>query len=459
MADPEQSVQEKLRELPSVDQVVEILKDVDAPRSLVVNETRRVLAAMRAELLADAATDLVTTPDCANTAAKRVRASIADLARPSLKRVINATGVILHTNLGRAPSVAIAPLEGYSNLEYDLTRGRRGKRDAHISGLLERLAGKPGIAVNNNAAAVLLILNELARGGEAIVSRGELIEIGDGFRIPDIMAASRAKLREVGTTNRTNLDDYRAAIGPRTRLLMRVHPSNFQIEGFTAKPTLTELAALARERGLPLYEDLGSGCVADLAPFGIAEPRVSESLNAQVNLVSFSGDKLLGGPQAGLIAGDAELVARLRRNPLFRALRIDKLITQVLERALRSLVFERWDEIPAMRMIRVTAGEIRARAERLQIQLRDTGIGIDIVGGQSVAGGGSTPEQSLPTWLLAISCNAPKLERKLRANDPPVIARIENDRLVLDLRTVFAEEEELLSRALRAALPNGPVTK
>ena len=243
MADQEQSVQEKLRELPSVDQVVEMLTGLDAPRPLLVNGARRALAAMRADLLAGSTADPATTADYANIAAKRVHANIEELARPSLKRVINATGVILHTNLGRAPSVAFAPLEGYSNLEYDLARGRRGKRDAHISALLERLAGKPGIAVNNNAAAVLLTLNELARGGEAIVSRGELIEIGDGFRIPDIMAASRAKLIEVGTTNRTNLDDYRATIGPRTRLLMRVHPSNFKIEGFTDKPALAELAA------------------------------------------------------------------------------------------------------------------------------------------------------------------------------------------------------------------------
>jgi L-seryl-tRNA(Ser) seleniumtransferase len=357
--------------------------------------------------------------------------------------------VILHTNLGRAPSVELSPLEGYSNLEYDLAKGRRGKRDVHISALLERLAGKPGIAVNNNAAAVLLTLNELARGGEAIVSRGELIEIGDGFRIPDIMAASRAKLREVGTTNRTNIDDYRAAIGPRTRMLMRVHPSNFHIDGFTAKPALGELAALAREQNLPLYEDLGSSCVTDLARFGIAEPRVSESLDAGVNLVSFSGDKLLGGPQAGLITGDLELVARLRRNPLFRALRIDKLITQALETSLRHLVFERWEEIPAIHMIRITADEIRARAERIRSEVPST----EIIEGQSVAGGGSTPDQSLPTWLLALSGNANALERELRANDPPIIGRIENDRLVLDLRTVFAEEEETLVRALNNALP------
>ncbi len=294
---------------------------------------------------------------------------------------------------------------------------------------------------------MLLTLNELARGGEAIVSRGELIEIGDGFRIPDIMAASRAKLIEVGTTNRTNLDDYRQAIGPKTRVLMRVHPSNFQIEGFTAKPSLPELAALAKERGIPLYEDLGSGCVADLAKYGIEEPRVPQSIDAGVNLVSFSGDKLLGGPQAGLITGDAELVARLRRNPLFRALRIDKLITQILEKSLRHLVFEQWSQIPAMRMIRMSADEIRARAEKIREQIPD----LQIIEGRSVAGGGSTPEQSMATWLLAISGDAVKIEKKLRANDPAVIARIENEKVVIDLRTVFLEEEGQLIAAIKRA--------
>jgi len=320
----------KLRDLPSVDEIVESLTGIEAPRTLLVAETRRALSAMRADIQAGFEVDPASAAD-------RVRAAVADLARPSLKRVINATGVILHTNLGRAPTVPFQPLEGYSNLEYDLARGRRGKRDAHISGLLERLTGNPGIAVNNNAAAVLLALHELARGGEAIVSRGELIEIGDGFRIPDIMSASGAELREVGTTNRTHLDDYRAAITARTRVLMRVHPSNFHIQGFTSKPDLKDLATLARERNLPLYEDLGSGCIANLP--GIREPRVSESVEAGVNLVSFSGDKLLGGPQAGLIVGDTELVTRLRRNPLFRALRLDKLITQALETTLRHLVF------------------------------------------------------------------------------------------------------------------------
>jgi L-seryl-tRNA(Ser) seleniumtransferase len=432
------------REIPSVEEVAQSLEGISAPRALVVSEIRRVLAAMRADLLAGRAAD-------PSHAADRVRRSLADLAQPSLIRAINATGVILHTNLGRAPAARFTPLEGYSNLEYDLTQGRRGKRDAHIAGLLERFTGKPAIAVNNNAAAVLLALHALARGGEAIVSRGELIEIGDGFRIPDIMAASGAKLREVGTTNRTHIDDYRAAIGERTRLLMRVHPSNFQIEGFTAKPDLAELAALARERGLPLYEDLGSGCIADLAAYGISEPRVSQSLEAGVNLVSFSGDKLLGGPQAGIVAGDAELVARLRRNPLFRALRLDKLITQALETTLRHILFERWDEIPALRLIRMSAGEIRERAEKIRARIPR----LDLIEGCSVAGGGSTPGQTLPTWLLALPGNAVAHERALRSGKPPVIARIEDGRLLLDLRTVFPEEEEQLVRSVEGMATSG----
>jgi L-seryl-tRNA(Ser) seleniumtransferase len=430
-----------LRDLPSVDEVAERLRDLNAPRALVVAEARREIDAVRAALRDGRDGD-------PGAIEQRVRATIASLAEPSLRGVINATGVVLHTNLGRAPSVNFTPLEGYSNLEYDLAAGRRGKRDHHVSGLIERIAGKPGIAVNNNAAAVLLALHELARGGEVIVSRGELIEIGDGFRIPDIMAASGAVLREVGTTNRTSLDDYRSAIGPNTRVILRVHPSNFHIEGFTAKPPLAQLAALSRERALPLYEDLGSGCIADLAPFGIREPLVSESLAAGVNLVSFSGDKLLGGPQAGLIAGDAELVARLRRNPLFRALRIDKLITQALEATLRRIILERWDEIPALRMLRLSADEIRGRAERLRERLP----GLDLMEGRSVAGGGSTPEQSLPTWLLAVPGDAVAIERRLRAGNPPAIARIENDRLLIDLRTVLPDDDAALAAALKTAL-------
>ncbi|MEO7142866.1 MAG: L-seryl-tRNA(Sec) selenium transferase, partial [Bryobacteraceae bacterium] len=374
------------------------------------------------------------------------RANLQALRVPSLRRVINATGVVLHTNLGRAPLPAMDALAGYSNLEYDIAAGRRGKRDVHIAGLLERLVGQPGIAVNNNAAAVYLALNELAAGYEVVVSRGELIEIGDGFRIPDIMARSGALLREAGTTNRTRIEDYRDAINERTRLILRVHASNFRMDGFTAKPSLAELSALARERGIPLYEDLGSGCIADLRAFGIEEPLAADSLGAGVNLVSFSGDKLLGGPQAGVLAGDAELVARLRRNPMFRALRLDKLIYQALETTLRHLLFEEWDAIPALRLIAQPAVEIRARAERLMAHCP----GIELMEGRSLAGGGSTPMQSLATWLIAIPGDAARNEHALRMGDPPVIARIEGGRVVLDLRTVFpADEDELVAAVQR----------
>jgi L-seryl-tRNA(Ser) seleniumtransferase len=280
-----------------------------------------------------------------------------------------------------------------------------------------------------------------------VVSRGELIEIGDGFRIPDIMAQSGAVLREVGTTNRTRIEDYRAAINERTRLLLRVHPSNFRITGFAGRPAVEELAGLARESNLPLYEDLGSGCVVDLGPQGIDEPLAQASLAAGADLVSFSGDKLLGGPQAGVLAGRRELVARLRRNPMYRALRLDKLILQALEATLRPLLLECWDSVPAIRMIRQTQDDIRRRAERLvSIVPR---LQAELIAGRSVIGGGATPEQSLPTCLIAPSVpDVVEAERRLREGDPPVIARIERDRLLLDLRTVLPEEETELAAAL-----------
>jgi L-seryl-tRNA(Ser) seleniumtransferase len=429
-----------LRDLPSVHEVVERLAPGLSrfPRALVVAETRRALDAIRRERNGPPVED-------------RVAQSLRDLEHSSLRHVINATGVVLHTNLGRAPLRTPPAIAGYSNLEYDLSSGKRGKRDVHISGLLERLTGAPGIAVNNNAAAIFLALNELAAGAEVVVSRGELIEIGDGFRIPDIMARSGAVLREVGTTNRTAIDDYRDAINDRTRLLLRVHPSNFRITGFTARPSLKELTALGRERGVAVYEDLGSGCLVDLRPFGVDEPLVSESLEAGADLVSFSGDKLLGGPQAGILAGKAELVTRLRRNPLFRALRLDKLIYQSLESTLRSLLLERWAEVPAIAMIRQQPDEIRARAAAFAAKL--AGVRPSVIEGESVIGGGSTPEQAIATWLVAIeSANVVAAEKRLRAGDPPVVARIENERLLIDLRTVFPEEETALAAAVAQAL-------
>ena len=434
---------QKLRELPSVHEVLERLADLTPafPRALVVAETRRALDEARVAILSG-------QPDGGAPEA-RVREQLGALLQPGLRRVINATGVVLHTNLGRAPLPPMEMPRGYSNLEFDLARGRRGKRDSHTAGLLERITGAPGIAVNNNAAAVFLALNELAGDGEVIVSRGELIEIGDGFRIPEIMARSGATIREVGTTNRTRIEDYRDAINERTRLLFRVHPSNFRITGFTARPELKELAALGRERRIPVYEDLGSGCVADLTAFGIDEPLVSQSLQAGADLVSFSGDKLLGGPQAGILSGKPEIVALLRRNPLFRALRLDKMIYQALETTLRDLLLERWDNIPALAMIRQSADTIRQRAAALVTHLPE--LHAQVVEGTSVIGGGATPEQSIPTWLIAIDGNAVEGERKLRRGNPPVIGRIENEKLLIDLRTVFREEEEELAAGLNAA--------
>ncbi len=432
------------RELPSVDQVLRKLNDTNSlPRELIVDQIRAVLEQRRKSLLAGEASEDLDIQGA-------VEARLNRLSSCSLRHVINATGVVLHTNLGRAPLPAFSPVRGYSNLEYDLSTGQRGKRDAHIVPLIEALLGKPGIVVNNNAAAVFLVLNELAAGSEVIVSRGELIEIGDGFRIPDIMARSGAILREAGTTNRTRLEDYRAAITDRTRLILRVHPSNFRVTGFTARPELAELSDLAREHRIPLYEDLGSGCLADLKPLGIDEPRPGDSLREGANLVSFSCDKLLGGPQAGIIAGDETLVQRIRRNPLYRAFRVDKLILQSLETTLRYVLLRDWNALPALRMIFTPLQELRERAERVAGRL--SGLKLELRESESAIGGGSTPDQTLPSWTIEIeAANASDFEARLRAGDPPVICRIQRDRIVLDMRTVFEEEETAVINALVAA--------
>jgi len=412
------------------------------PRSLVVAEVRAAQNAVRTAIRAG------RVPESAAAVAQQARAALEALAAPSLQHVINATGVILHTNLGRAPLPQPAPVQGwYSNLEYDLASGRRGRRDEHTQTLWEKLLGVPAIMVNNGAAAVYLALHELAAGGgEVIVSRGEMIEIGDGFRIPDIMARSGARLVEVGTTNRTRLSDYADAITPQTRLLMRVHPSNFRVSGFTGRPDLAELAQLAHEHGLPLYEDLGSGCLVDLKPFGIAEPVVRESFRAGVDLVSFSGDKLLGGPQAGVLAGNADLLARLRRNPMFRALRLDKLVIQAMESTLRAHLLEQLDALPVLKMIRQTPQELRSRAERI---LCESGAAGEVIESDSLLGGGSTPEQTLPGYAIALSGDAIPMEQMLRSGTPPVIGRIQDNRLLLDPRTVAPADEPLLIAALR----------
>jgi L-seryl-tRNA(Ser) seleniumtransferase len=416
---------------------------------MVREATREVLEAWRRRMAAGnelgfAAEDLEA----------EISARVESQLAPSLRVVINATGVVLHTNLGRAPLPAAAvealtEIAGrYSNLEYDLELGERGKRDAHTDRLVAKLVGaEAALVVNNNAAAVFLALNSLAEGGEVVVSRGELIEIGGSFRIPDICAKSGATLHEVGTTNRTRLADYASAVNERTRVLLRVHPSNFRMIGFTERPELRELAELAHRHNLILMEDLGSGCLVDLAAQGLRdEPPVGESLEDGADVVTFSGDKLLGGPQAGILAGKRDPLQRIRKNPLFRALRVDKLTIAALETTARLYLREDLDAIPALRMVRLPAESIAARAQRLAARLSTlAGFRVELENGESVAGGGSTPGQSLPTTLVSLDharCSAEEMACRLRRNRPPVIARVERDRLLLDLRTVLDEREE-----------------
>jgi L-seryl-tRNA(Ser) seleniumtransferase len=458
-----------LRQIPSVDELLtqprlaSLAKRVD--RSLLLEVTRATLSDLRAKIAGNQQS-LVLSLD-SESLQDHITSLVEQILSRSLQPVINATGVILHTNLGRAPLTEAAVEEfrrtatQYSNLEYDLEAGTRGKRDVHTAQLLERLTGaETTIVVNNCAAAVLLVLAALAKGGEVIVSRGELIEIGDGFRIPEIMAESGATLREVGTTNRTRIADYERAINEKTRLLLRVHPSNFQITGFAEKPTLEELAALSHRSTLPLVEDLGSGCLVDLSAAGITEPLVRHSIDAGVSVVMFSGDKLLGGPQAGIIAGKKELVTRIRRHPLFRALRVDKLTTAALEATLGAYLRASLDEIPALRMIRLGPQELNRRAENFLRELTPElplgEVELEIIDGASLAGGGSTPTQSLPTKIIRIASarhSAAQLEQRLRRSAAiSVIARVADDHLVLDLRTVFPEQEPQLVRAIAAAL-------
>ena len=383
------------------------------------------------------------------------------LFRPSLRAVINATGVIIHTNLGRAPlsDDAIAAMaavsRGYSNLEFDLEGGERGSRFAHLEGVLRQLTGaEAAIAVNNNASALLLALSALASDGEVVVSRGQAVEIGGGFRIPDVMRQSGARLVEVGTTNRTYLRDYEAAITPETVAIMRVHASNFRIVGFTETPDIRQMGRLAHERGLLLLDDLGSGCLIDTARFGLApEPTVQDSVAAGAGLTMFSGDKLLGGPQAGIIVGRADLVETLRRHRLARAVRMDKgSIAALTATLLHYLRGDALEKLPVWRMIAEPLAAVRRRARRWA---RAIGPNAKVVDGRSMIGGGSLPEESLPTALVAVpgdGAYVSDLARRLRLGEPPVVARIDSDALLLDPRTVLPREEAALLRALSVAL-------
>ncbi len=459
-----------LRKLPSLDELLSLPEMAalckEVARGHVVEAARHVLDRVRREIATrdSKGEPAAETGELARLVVEEVRGHL----EPSLREVINASGVILHTNLGRAPLCAEAAEEirrvstRYSNLEYDVEAGTRGKRDVHTAKLIEQLTGaEAAVVVNNCAAAVLVTLAALARGGEVIVSRGELIEIGDGFRIPEIMEQSGAALREVGTTNRTRIADYEKAINENTRVLLRVHPSNFQVIGFTEKPEVSELIALGKHRGIPVVEDLGSGCLVDLSGTGINEPTAKQSVEVGFSLVLFSGDKLFGGPQAGVIAGQKELVAKVRRHPLFRALRVDKLTIAVMEATLRAYYRGAWDEIPALRMIRATAEEIEQRSAKLLKAVREAVAAadaeIEVADSASLVGGGSTPAQWLPTKVLRVASarhSATQLEKRLRRPEKgvPVIARIEDEKLVIDLRTVFPEQEKLLEDALVAAL-------
>jgi len=461
---------ELFRKIPSVDDVMRTpaiarLLENNSHES-VVDAARAVLARLRQEiasgLLDENAFDLALTG-----LADAVENQLRHALRFSLRPVINATGVILHTNLGRAPLNEAAmdhireTAANYSNLEFDLDTGERGKRDVHVQRLFQRLLHEEingdrtpisAIVVNNNAAAVLLALNTLADGGEVIVSRGELVEIGGSFRIPDVMAKSGAILREVGTTNRTRIADYEQAINERTRLLLRVHRSNFEITGFTEQTPVTELVALARQHNLTLMEDLGSGSLFDLRSLGISgEPGVLDSLRNGVDVITYSGDKLLGGPQSGLISGASKLVSRMRSNSLFRALRVDKLTYAALEATLLAYVRHDHDAIPALRMMRLTKEEIGQRAEALVKQIASTKLKVEIIDGESILGGGAAPSSVLQTRVLALACeglSADELAKRLRASDPPIIVRVEDGQVLLDLRTVFPEQDASVIAAL-----------
>jgi L-seryl-tRNA(Ser) seleniumtransferase len=455
-----------VRAIPSIDQLAQ-RPGVQAliarfGHDAVVDALRTAAAEMRDTLRTSGGT--TDRDELADVMERRAASLVASRTRPSLRRVINATGVIIHTNLGRAPlgEAALARVarlaRGYTNLEYDLAAGARGARDVHAESLLRRLTGaEAAVVVNNCAAATMLTLAALARGREVVISRGELVEIGGGFRVPDVMAHSGARLREVGTTNRTRTADYALAIGDATAAILRVHPSNFRIEGFVERTSIADLVALAKRFSIPLIEDLGSG-FTPVRPAGIPaladEPTVQDSIDAGVDIVCFSGDKLLGGPQAGVIVGRAALVARIRRHPLLRALRVDKLTYGALEATLAEHLAGRADEsVPVLRMAVLGMDAIDARAGRLARALGSRGWRTEIVDGFSTIGGGSAPGAALPTRLLVLAredLGAAALDARLRELDPPIVGRIERERLLLDLRTVREEEDAEIVAALSA---------
>jgi L-seryl-tRNA(Ser) seleniumtransferase len=459
-----------LRHVPSVDQLLRTEVARQLTVSLGLKRVTAIARTVTAELrsLIRHQTDLAqNTPNGHSPeallaeAVRRMEETAKRESETGIGKVINATGVLLHTNLGRAPlSVAArAALEeaaGYCNLEYDVATGTRGKRGARVESLLKDLTGaEDALVVNNCAAAALLILTVLARDGETIVSRGELVEIGGDFRVPDVMASSGTQMVEVGTTNRTHLEDYRRAINVNTRLIMRVHPSNYRIVGFASSPELSELAALAHEHDLPLYEDAGSGQLSDLSAYGVVdEPAVSQIVSKGVDVVSFSGDKLLGSAQAGLIVGKGTIIERLRKHPLYRALRSDKLRLAALEATLGA--HRRDDaarEVPVLQMLSLTAAEIDERAKHVIEQLAPTDLQLALEPGESAIGGGAAPTSNIKSVLIALTHprkSAAELEHQLRGSSPPVVARVADNKVLLDLRTVFPEDLAALVLTLKS---------
>jgi len=465
--------QQVLRKIPSVDEILSRPEIIDLlkvhSRNIVVEAVRKGLGRLREEILhQEELSELGDSLFSFERLYPLFREEINLQIRPRLRRVINATGVVIHTNLGRAPlhSSAIQHLievsKTYSNLEYDLDRGERGSRYAHVEEILCRLSGaESALVVNNNAGAVLLVLNTLAEGREVIVSRGELVEIGGAFRIPDVMKRSGALLREVGTTNRTHFDDYQKAIGPETALLLKVHTSNFRVMGFASEVSLQELVQLGKQHQLSVVDDLGSGCLIDLTRYGLEkEPTVQETIKIGVDVVTFSGDKLLGGPQAGIILGKKTFLDLFKANPLARALRIDKLTLAALESTLLLYLDEKtaMEEIPTLQMLSLDTGKLKRRGRRLLKRLariENKRMTFALKEDVSQVGGGALPLQELPTAVVAVKpldLSVNNLEENLRKGDPPIISRISKEELLLDMRTVFDEEIPLIAQAVEKAL-------
>ncbi|MCX5853774.1 MAG: L-seryl-tRNA(Sec) selenium transferase [Deltaproteobacteria bacterium] len=460
---------ELLKSLPKIDEVMLIIEKrgafAETTRSIVKSACRSVVEGLRQEIMTKKNALDIRLPE-EKQVADQVMEFIDSLHQYRLRRVVNATGVILHTNLGRAPLCAEALARiadvaaGYSNLEFDLEKGERGLRYNHVQRLLCELSGaEDALVVNNNAAAVLLVLNTLAQGREALVSRGELIEIGGEFRIPDVMEKSGTRLREVGTTNRTRLSDYEKGIGPETGLIMKVHTSNFRIVGFTEEAEIRELVALGKKHDVPVMHDLGSGCFTELDCYGLErEPTVCDVLETEVDVITFSGDKLLGGPQAGIILGKKDILQRIKKNPLNRALRIDKLTLAALEGTIYLRPGKAVSHLGVLRMLTEPVSDVSRRAKKLLAMLRKErfeGLTLSLKKGFSMAGGGALPTQEIPTMLISITSkqlSPGSLEESLRRPDVPIIARISDNEVLFDLRTIAEEEYSFIRDGLKYAM-------